>query len=72
MSENEIINIDIDRLASLVLFDWLGKIKPNSNIFIDDKIFIILSNIESSLESILDEPFKENYSELVRAARDKI
>ena len=72
MSENEIVNIDIDRSESLVLFDWLDKIKPNSEIFIDEKIFIILSNIESSLESILDEPFRENYSELVRAARSKI
>jgi hypothetical protein len=72
MTQDNSVTISLSKYEAIVLFDWLECNTPNSNIFVDEKIFQILSNIESSIEKIIEEPFMDNYKDLVLEARSKI
>jgi hypothetical protein len=72
MIDNTPVIVELTKVEALILFDWLDTVGVNTSINIDEKIFTVLSNIESSLESILEEPFQENYKALVQEAKRSI
>jgi hypothetical protein len=58
---------------ALVLFEWLSRCEESGSYeFIDGAEGHVLSRILGRLESMLAEPFRADYSDLVEAARNRI
>lgn len=72
MSEEIIIKLDKDE--ALVLFDFLSRVnnKDLKEIFEDQAELKTLWILEGQLEKQLVEPFKPEYTEIIRDARNKI
>ena len=72
MSEEIIIKLDKDE--ALVLFDFLSRVnnKDLKEIFEDQAELKTLWILEAQLEKQLVEPFKPEYTEIIRDARNKI
>lgn len=72
MSDEIIIKLDIDE--ALVLYDFLSRInkKELKEIFEDQAELKTLWILEGQLEKQLVEPFKAEYTEIIRDARNKI
>lgn len=68
------ISIELSRDQALVLFEWLVRTsaadKPAA--FEDNAEQRVLWNLESTLESVLTEPLRDNYWELVKRARARL
>lgn len=72
MSDEIIIKLDIDE--ALVLYEFLSRInkKELKEIFEDQAELKTLWILEGQLEKQLVEPFKPEYTEIIRDARNKI
>jgi len=72
MSDEIIIKLDIDE--ALVLYEFLSRInkKELKEIFEDQAELKTLWILEGQLEKQLVEPFKLEYTEIIRDARNKI
>lgn len=67
------INISLNRNEALVLFDFLSRYSENDNLAIEDQAEErVLWDLCCVFEKILDEPFKENYLEILEKARMEI
>ena len=56
----------------LVIFDWIAQSDQHENNEFDSATQIIFEEFECLLESILAEPFGNDYRLLVRAAKSRI
>ena len=63
--------IKLNNYEVLVFFDWLVKFVENNEIN-DEAEQKILYDLECLLESILEEPFMENYKNLIHIAKKSI
>lgn len=72
MSEEIIIKLDKDE--ALVLFDFLSRVnnKDLKEIFEDQAELKTLWILEGQLEKQLVEPFKPEYTDIIRDARNRI
>lgn len=68
------ISIRLSRDQALVLFDWLARTSAADlpTAFEDPAEQRALWDLEASLESVLAEPLREEYRELVEAARGRL
>lgn len=59
---------------ALVFFDWLGQFnsKDRSALFSHKAEQQIMFDLEAVLEKILVEPFRDDYPELVKAAKENL
>jgi hypothetical protein len=68
------ISIGLSRDQALVLFEWLARTgsadQPAE--FEDQAEQRVLWDLESALESVLTEPFREDYRSLVETARARL
>lgn len=69
-----IINIELTNSESIVLLELLSRINQENRteLFKDQSEERVLWDLESMLESKLNEPFKKNYSELLENARNEV
>ena len=74
MKQTDEITIKLDKDEALVLFDFLSRIndKELKEIFEDQAEQKALWILEGQLEKQLVEPFKPEYKDIVREARNKI
>ena len=63
--------IKLNNYEDLVFFDWLVKFVENNEINDEDEQKI-LYDLECLLESTLEEPFMENYKNLIHIAKKSI
>lgn len=56
----------------LVIFDWIAQSNQHENNELDSATQLIFEEFECLLESILAEPFDNDYRLLVRAAKSRI
>ena len=56
----------------LVIFDWIARSDQNESNELDSATQLIFEEFECLLESILAEPFDNDYRLLVRAAKSRI
>ena len=63
--------IKLNNYEVLVFFDWLVKLVENNEIN-DEAEQKILYDLECLLESTLEEPFMENYKNLIHIAKKSI
>ena len=63
--------INLNNYEVLVFFDWLVKFVENNEIN-DEAEQKILYDLECLLESTLEEPFMENYKNLIHIAKKSI
>ncbi|KPN70578.1 hypothetical protein [Neisseria sp. 83E34] len=63
--------VKLNSYEALVLFEWLVKFNEHHKLP-DEAEQKILYNFESILESVLVEPFLENYVELINTAKNHI
>lgn len=68
------ISIRLSRDQALVLFEWLARTSAADipAVFEDQAEQRALWDLEASLESVLAEPLREEYRELVEAARERL
>ncbi|WP_028708979.1 hypothetical protein [Propionicicella superfundia] len=68
------ISIALSREQALVLFEWLARTGSADQpaAFADQAEQRVLWDLESALESVLTEPLREDYGELVAAARERL
>ncbi len=70
---NERVTIDLSSSEALVLFDFLSRFSDDDILRIDDQAEErVLWDVCASLESLLDEPFAQNYGERLAKARADI
>ena len=70
---SERISIQLSKQEALVLFDLLARNESVNEFKIDDKSErMVLDNICSLLESLLEEPLAENYEDLLNKARANV
>lgn len=74
MKQTDEITINLGKDEALILFDFLSRIndKELKEIFEDQAEQKTLWVLEGQLEKQLVEPFKPNYKDLIREARNKI
>lgn len=73
MSNAGQIGIELSEDEALVLFDWLARFNERKDVdFADPAERRILWDIESSLESLLIQPFSEDYALLLAEARSRL
>lgn len=63
--------IKLNNYEALVFFDWLVKFNEIDKLY-DEAEKSLLYEFECLLESILEEPFSNNYAELLNTAKNKI
>jgi len=67
------ISIELTNEEALVLLDYLSRCsKKEEYKFEDQAEQRVLWDIEATLESVLIEPLKSNYDELLAKAREKV
>ena len=67
------ITISLSHDEALVLFEWLTQFNAApENEFEDQAEQRALWNLEAALESVLTEPFRPDYQELLAAARSRL
>ena len=67
------ITIELTKDEALVLFEFLANLDDkNATTFEDQAEQRVLWNIHCDLESILAEPFRPDYLEILKVARDKV
>lgn len=67
----EKISISLSNDEALVLFEWLSSLEDNRLIEGSAEQRVLWS-LESSLEKVLVEPLKENYEQLLNAAKERV
>jgi hypothetical protein len=69
----EIVSLEINRDAAVVLFEWLSRFKETGHsTFLDQAEQRALWDLEADLESRLTEPFSADYDSRLAAARETI
>ena len=68
------IAINLTKDQALVLFEFVSRINEQSvsSIFEDQAELLALCEVECQLEKILDEPFRQDYKEIIQKARERI
>ncbi|MEI8409730.1 MULTISPECIES: hypothetical protein [unclassified Kribbella] len=68
------ISIVLTRDQALVLFEWLGRTGAAEQpaAFEDQAEQRVLWDLEAALESVLTEPLRDDYQELVETARARL
>ncbi len=68
------INIELSKDEAIVLFEFLGRVneKERIELFEDQSEQRVLWDIECILETLLVEPFRLDYDEIVKKARQKV
>ncbi|MFT6867845.1 MAG: hypothetical protein ACJA08_002690 [Cyclobacteriaceae bacterium] len=71
---DEKVNIQLTKDEAIVLFKFLGRFNKNndSNRFEDQAETRVLWDIECILEKELSEPFRADYQEIVKKARESV
>ncbi|MEO6254962.1 MAG: hypothetical protein ABIO79_16745 [Ferruginibacter sp.] len=74
MTDTQEINLILTKNEALVLFDFLGRFnqKEHNDIFEDQAEQKTLWILEAQLEKQLTEPFRPDYKDIIKEARDKI
>ncbi len=74
MKQTEETTIKLNKDEALVLFEFLSRIndKELKEIFEDQAEQKILWNLEGQLEKQLVEPFKPDYKDIIKEARNRI
>ena len=69
----EHVTLQLSRDEAVVLFDWLARFNAQEGKrFEDQSEQRVLWNLEASLESVLAEPFKPDYEQILAAARSRL
>ncbi len=73
MAENK-VNIELTKEEAIVFFEFLGRFNKTDNLgkFEDQSEQRVLWDVESILEKELIEPFRADYQEIVKKARDAV
>lgn len=67
------INISLSRDEAIVLFEFLSRFSESDNLVIEDQAEErVLQDLCCVFEKKIDEPFKDNYQEIVEKAREKV
>jgi len=68
------LNIELTKDEAIVLFEFLGWFneKEEDNFFEDQSEKRVLWNIECILEKELSEPFKKDYNDILKLARENV
>lgn len=67
------IHISLNRDEALVFFEFLSRFSVNDNLTIENQAKErVLWDLCCVFEKVLDEPFKENYLEILEKAREKV
>ncbi len=70
---NDNVLVRLSREEALVLHDFLARLNAMETLAYEDQAEKrVLWNVEAELESILDEPFRPDYAERLRKARDAV
>ena len=69
---NREVHIVTTRSEALVLFECLSKVSDLLSENCDEAEAKIGFDLEAVLETVLDEPFLENYAELVKDAKSQV
>ncbi len=74
MKENKEITLSLTKDEALVLFEFLARFneKDHENLFEDQAEQKMLWIIEGQLQKILVEPFKSDYIEIIKEARNRL
>lgn len=74
MTERQNISLTLTKDEALVLFDFLGRFNQtdHTDIFVDQSEQKTLWILEGQLEKQLVEPFKPDYKDIIKEARNKI
>jgi len=73
MPEVSPVSLTLSRDEALVLFDYLFRFDRSDSLAIEDQAEQrVLWNLQARLEKILAEPFRDDYADLIRAARDRV
>jgi len=70
----ETINIELSKDEAIVFYEFLGRFNniENNSIFEDQSEQGVLWDMECILEKKLSEPFRKDYSEIVKVARENV
>jgi hypothetical protein len=68
------VNIELTKDEAIVLFEFLVRFNENDNLtsFEDQSEQRVLWDLECILEKELSEPFRADYKEIVKKARDTV
>ena len=67
------IAIELTGDEALMLFDWLVRFNDaRAGVFEDQAEQRVLWDVECMLEQVLAEPFRKDYVELLRKARERV
>jgi hypothetical protein len=70
---NERVSVELTSAEALVLFELLSRFSDDHNLKIEGQAEErVLWNLCASLESILVEPFADNYTDLLAKARGEV
>jgi hypothetical protein len=71
---NEKINIELTNEEAIVFFEFLGRFNEQDDLskFEDQAEQRVLWDIERILEKKLSEPFRADFKEIVKKAREKV
>ena len=68
-TSEEVIEIRLSKSEALILFDWLARFNEGRIPETDAVEKQVLCNLEATFESLLVEPFANNYLELLALAK---
>jgi len=69
----EEISVTLSCEQALTLFEFLSRFTEAGELSVEDQAEArVLLDLLADLESVLDEPFRENYTELLSKARSEI
>ena len=72
-TESERISVTLSRDEAVVFFDWLNREYPNTRVPGPDEAEAeVFSELLAQLELVLVEPFRDDYLEILAAARARI
>jgi hypothetical protein len=72
--ENSIISVDLTQNEAIVLLEWLSRFngQEHSNLFEDQSEERVLYDLESVLEKVINETFREDYNAILYEARKRV
>jgi len=74
MGNNQKVNIELSKDEAIVFFEFLGRINEieNNSMIEYQSEQRVLWDIECILEKNLSEPFRKDYSEILKKARENV
>lgn len=66
------VNLSLTQDEALVLFEWLATFNKTEYQFVDQAERRVLWDLEARLESTLTAPFRDDYLNVVAAARARL